>query len=82
MSNISEYTLSIMGSRFIHEFNIYCNSRDIENSPTIKAMNSFTEDEWKDFKSWIDFRKTYTYEDIVSWDWDSEMENLFQQVNY
>ena len=69
MANI--YTLHRQGD-FIKEFKIYCNSRDIESHPTLEAMNAFSKEAWEEFIAWVDFRKRYTYEEIISWGWDEE----------
>ncbi len=72
MTNISKYTISIMGSKFIKEFNIYAISQDKEWRPTEKAMNAFSKEEWSKFKEWMEFRKNVTYEEIVDWEFDEE----------
>ena len=58
--------------KFISEFKIYCRGQGKKSWPTLKAMNSFSKAEWKKFLSWVDFRKLYTYEDLVSWGWDDD----------
>ncbi len=80
MANITQQSLSLRGTDFIKEFNIYCASRDINYRPTIQAMNAFSPEEWEDFISWESFRKRHTYEEIVSWGWDEEM--IFEYFPY
>ena len=60
------------GSAFIAEFKVYCKSQGKKFWPTYDAMNSFSKEEWKAFKSWVDFRKMYSYADVVSWGWDDD----------
>ena len=60
------------GSAFIGEFKVYCKGQGKKFWPTYDAMNRFSKEEWKEFKSWVNFRKMYSYEDVVSWGWDDD----------
>jgi len=82
MTNITKYTISIMGSKFIEEFNIFAISQEKEWKPTMKSMNSFSKEEWSKFKEWVEFRKNITYEDVIEWEFDDDDVKYFFPYEY